>query len=100
VVGKPLGILGASWLAVKSGVAVKPDAYSWRQLGAAGALGGIGFTMSLFIAGLAFKNSAEYAAAQIAIFSASLIVAGVGTAILLPKAPVTTDDDFAAGSVA
>ncbi len=100
MVGKPLGILGASWLAVKSGVAVKPDAYSWRQLGGAGALGGIGFTMSLFIAGLTFKNSAEYAAAQIAIFLASLIAAGVGTAILLPKASATTDDDSAAGSVA
>ena len=71
VVGKSTGIVSASWLAVRSGIAVKPEAYSWRQLIGAGALGGIGFTMSLFIAGLAFPNAADYAAAKIAIFIAS-----------------------------
>ena len=39
VLGKPIGIVFAAWLAVRSGVAVKPDAYSWRQLCGAGALG-------------------------------------------------------------
>ncbi|HEX6043311.1 MAG TPA: Na+/H+ antiporter NhaA [Pyrinomonadaceae bacterium] len=85
VVGKSIGIATAAWLAVRSGVAVKPDAYSWRQLIGAGALGGIGFTMSLFIAGLAFPNSADYAAAKIAIFIASLIAAVLGTIILYPR---------------
>ena len=51
----------------------------------AGALGGIGFTMSLFIAGQAFPNSAEFAAAKIAIFIASLIAAVLGTIILYPR---------------
>jgi NhaA family Na+:H+ antiporter len=51
----------------------------------AGALGGIGFTMSLFIAGQAFPNPADYAAAKIAIFIASLIAAGLGTIILYPR---------------
>jgi len=85
VVGKSIGIVTASWLAVRSGIAVKPEAYSWRQLVGAGALGGIGFTMSLFIAGLAFPNAADYAAAKIAIFIASVIAAVVGTIILYPR---------------
>ncbi len=85
VVGKSTGIVAAAWLAVRSGIAVKPDAYSWRQLIGAGALGGIGFTMSLFIAGLAFPNAADYAAAKIAIFIASLIAAVLGTIILYPR---------------
>jgi len=52
----------------------------------AGALGGIGFTMSLFIAGVAFPDPADYAAAKIAIFLASLIAGGLGVLILWPKA--------------
>ena len=55
-IGKPVGFMLASWLAVKLGVAEKPAAYSWRQLAGAGALAGIGFTMSLFIAGQAFPG--------------------------------------------
>jgi NhaA family Na+:H+ antiporter len=86
VVGKPTGIVVASWLAVRIGFAVKPDAYSWRQLVGAGTLGGIGFTMSLFIAGQAFPDPADYSAAKIAIFVASLIAGGLGTAILYPRA--------------
>jgi NhaA family Na+:H+ antiporter len=85
VLGKPTGIVVASWLAVRSGIAVKPDAYSWRQLVGAGGLGGIGFTMSLFIAGQAFPDRADYAAAKIAIFIASLIAAVLGAAILYPR---------------
>jgi NhaA family Na+:H+ antiporter len=85
VVGKSIGITAAAWLAVRSGIAEKPDAYSWRQLAGAGALGGIGFTMSLFIAGQAFPNAADYAAAKIAVFIASLIAAALGAAILYPR---------------
>ncbi|HTO04293.1 MAG TPA: Na+/H+ antiporter NhaA, partial [Opitutus sp.] len=85
VVGKATGIVAAAWLAVRSGIAVKPDAYSWRQLVGAGALGGIGFTMSLFIAGEAFSNASDFAAAKIAIFIASLIAAVLGTIILYPR---------------
>jgi NhaA family Na+:H+ antiporter len=86
VVGKPLGIFLASWLAVRFRLAVKPKEYSWRQLTGAGALAGIGFTMSLFIAGEAFPDAADFAAAKIAIFIASIIAGIVGTAILWPKA--------------
>jgi NhaA family Na+:H+ antiporter len=80
--GKPAGFLLASWLAVKAGVAEKPAAYSWRQLGGAGALAGIGFTMSLFIAGQAFPDPDDFAAAKIAVFAASVIAAIVGVAVL------------------
>jgi NhaA family Na+:H+ antiporter len=85
VLGKPLGIVLAAWLAIWSGVAAKPDAYSWRQLCGAAALGGIGFTMSLFIAGVAFPDQADYAAAKIAIFLASLIAGGLGVLVLWPR---------------
>lgn len=93
VVGKSIGIVVAAWLAVWSGVAVKPDAYSWRQLIGAGALGGIGFTMSLFIAGQAFPNAAEYSAAKIAIFIASLIAALLGGIILYPRRQEESEDE-------
>src|ERR1044071_282190 len=101
VVGKSTGIVAASWLAVRSGLAVKPEAYSWRQLIGAGALGGIGFTMSLFIAGQAFPNLADYAAAKIAIFIASLIAAVLGTIILYPRRHEESERELAdeAGAV-
>ena len=60
----------------------KPDAYSWRQLAGAGALAGIGFTMSLFIAGQAFPDPADFAAAKIAVFAASVLSALAGVALL------------------
>lgn len=82
VVGKPLGLFAASWLAVKLGLAKKPSDYSWRQLAGAGALAGIGFTMSLFIAGQAFPADADFDAAKAAIFIGSIISSIVGVAIL------------------
>ena len=83
--GKPLGILGACALAVASRLAAKPEAYTWRQLAGAATLAGIGFTMSLFIAGEAFHDAAEFAAAKIAIFAASLAAAAAGTLLLWPR---------------
>lgn len=85
VLGKPIGIVSAAWLAVRSRIAVKPDAYSWRQLCGAGALGGIGFTMSLFIAGVAFPDQADHTAAKIAIFFASLTAGVLGVLVLWPR---------------
>jgi NhaA family Na+:H+ antiporter len=82
VIGKPLGLVSASVLAVRLGIAVKPDEYSWRQLVGAGALAGIGFTMSLFIAGQAFPADADFAAAKIAVFAASVLSAIIGVALL------------------
>jgi NhaA family Na+:H+ antiporter len=80
--GKPAGMLAMSALAVRLGVAAKPDAYTWRQLAGAGALAGIGFTMSLFIAGQAFGDPGDFAAAKIAVFAASVVSAVLGVALL------------------
>lgn len=82
VLGKPLGIVGASALAVRLGLATKPDEYTWRQLAGAGALSGIGFTMSLFIAHEAFPGEQEFAAVKIAVFAASALAALIGVAVL------------------
>lgn len=82
VVGKPLGLFTASALAVKAGIAQKPDAYSWRQLAGAGVLAGIGFTMSLFIAGQAFPRYSDFEAAKIAVLLASAVAAIAGTLFL------------------
>jgi NhaA family Na+:H+ antiporter len=73
---------GAAALAVWLGAAVKPQEYSWPQLAGAGALAGIGFTMSLFIAGQAMPSETTFAAAKIAIFAASALSAVIGVAIL------------------
>lgn len=81
-IGKPAGFLFASWLAVRLGLAEKPGAYSWRQLAGAGALAGIGFTMSLFIAGQAFPVAGDFAAAKIAVFVASVLSAIAGVVVL------------------
>jgi NhaA family Na+:H+ antiporter len=92
VLGKPLGLLLASLLAVRLRLAVKPDGYSWRQLAGAGALAGIGFTMSLFIASEAFPGQADFAAAKIAVLSASVLSAFVGVVLLWSAATPTQDE--------
>jgi NhaA family Na+:H+ antiporter len=82
-IGKPVGFVTACVIAVKLKIATKPDAYSWAQLAGAGALAGIGFTMSLFIAGEAFRIESDFAAAKIAVFGASVLSAVFGVAILI-----------------
>jgi NhaA family Na+:H+ antiporter len=94
VLGKPIGLVAASALAVRMRLAVKPAEYSWHQLVGAGALAGIGFTMSLFIAGQAFPMGSDFAAAKIAVFAASILSAVVGVAILW-SAPRATAGDAA-----
>jgi NhaA family Na+:H+ antiporter len=93
VLGKPIGLFGASWIAVKMGWAVKPSEYGWPQLAGASCLAGIGFTMSLFIANLSFPEPADYAAAKIAIFAASILAAVVGMAVLWRTGRSTPETD-------
>ncbi len=81
-IGKPLGVFLAAAAAVRAGIAVKPAEYTWRQLAGAGALAGIGFTMSLFIAGQAFPGVSDFSAAKIAVFAASMLSAVFGTVLL------------------
>ncbi len=80
--GKPVGILLGCVLAVMARVAEKPTAYTWRQLVGAGALAGIGFTMSLFIAGQAYPDAGDFAAAKVAVLGASVLSAAVGIVLL------------------
>ncbi|MBK7424043.1 MAG: Na+/H+ antiporter NhaA [Propionivibrio sp.] len=93
VLGKSVGIGLASWLAVKTGLAELPEGATWRQLIGTSFLAGIGFTMALFISGLAFAGTHFEREAQLAILIGSLLAAGVGIAILLTskatQAPVT-----------
>lgn len=86
VLGKFSGVFLGARLAVAAGVAVKPSTYTWRQLSGAGALAGIGFTMSLFIAGRSLPESA-FPAAKVAIFLASFTAAAAGLAILWTRVP-------------
>lgn len=82
VVGKQAGISLFSWLAVKSRLATRPDEVTWQHVYGASWLGGIGFTMSLFIAGLAFGDSPLLDSAKIGILAASLMAGVIGWFIL------------------
>jgi Na+:H+ antiporter, NhaA family len=82
VLGKQLGITLFAWLAVKLGVSELPVGINWRHVYGGGWLGGIGFTMSLFITDLAFSNGSLVDAAKLGILAASLIAGVIGWAIL------------------
>jgi NhaA family Na+:H+ antiporter len=82
-VGKQIGILGAVWLAVKSGLAQKPAAASWAQVYGLALLCGIGFTMSLFIGLLAFPASGQLQAeTKVGVLLGSLLSAVAGWVVL------------------
>ena len=90
-VGKPIGITLFSWLAVRSGAASKPDILSWRSLFGASCLCGIGFTMSLFVASLAFGNTPFLDISKIGTLVASLAAGLVGSLLLLRTTPSEKD---------
>jgi NhaA family Na+:H+ antiporter len=87
VLGKPIRLVVGCALAVRTGLAQKPAAFSWRQLAGAGALAGIGFTMSLYIAGQAFPTAGDYAAAKMAVLAASFLSGLIGVALLWRPGP-------------
>jgi Na+:H+ antiporter, NhaA family len=82
VIGKPLGITLFAWIAVRSRAASLPTGVTWRALHGVAWLGGIGFTMSLFIGALAFRDPATFALAKLGIIGGSLLAAVVGALIL------------------
>jgi Na+:H+ antiporter, NhaA family len=87
--GKPLGIALFSFLAIKIGLSQLPNAVSWKQIIGSGFLGGIGFTMSIFITLLAFSNPEIVQSSKISILLSSFLAGTVGFLILnraLPKA--------------
>jgi NhaA family Na+:H+ antiporter len=82
--GKQIGVFGAAWLAIRLGVAERPAGASWRQLYGVAILCGIGFTMSLFMAALAFARSPErLAEVKLAILLGSIISAVTAMAVLV-----------------
>jgi NhaA family Na+:H+ antiporter len=78
IIGKPLGIWLFSYLGVLIGIGVLPKGLQWKNILGAGILGGIGFTMSIFISLLAFNNNDDSINSKIAILIASTIAAFVG----------------------
>jgi Na+:H+ antiporter, NhaA family len=88
--GKPVGIMTAALIAVKAGIAKLPQAVNWRSLLGYACLAGIGFTMSLFVAMLAFEEAALIDAAKRGIIAASLL-AGVAGAVMLRMRPALCD---------
>lgn len=82
VVGKLVGVSAFAWLAVRLGLGRLPDGMSWPHLVGIAAVAGIGFTVSLFVSGLAFDDPALQRDARAGILVASLLAAGLGTVIL------------------
>jgi NhaA family Na+:H+ antiporter len=87
VVGKLVGILGASALAVRTGVGTLPEGVTWRRLAGAASVAGIGFTLSIFVAELAFPSGALLEHARLGVLLASVVAGGLGYAILRGDRP-------------
>jgi NhaA family Na+:H+ antiporter len=92
-VGKQIGIFGATWLAVKSGIARLPTGARWIDIYGVAVLGGIGFTMGLFVGSLAFEHGAEgyIALDRLGILVGSLLsmVWGYGVLRIAPARRIT-----------
>ena len=88
ILGKSIGITLFSWIVVKLNIAQMAEGVGWRQIYGAAWLGGIGFTMSLFIAGLAFTTPDLLLLAKVGILAGSFIAAIVGSLILRKTAPL------------
>jgi NhaA family Na+:H+ antiporter len=87
VLGKQIGVTLGAWVAVRTGITELPEGVGWRHIYGAGWLAGIGFTMALFVADLAFADSGEaglLTAAKVGILVASLI-AGIGGWLILRR---------------
>lgn len=83
IIGKPIGIFGFTYLANKFNIIKKPDSISWSEIIAVGFLGGIGFTMSIFITHLAFLDESIISAVKLGVFAASFIAACIGVFLIL-----------------
>jgi Na+:H+ antiporter, NhaA family len=93
VVGKPVGIVGFAWLAVRSGIAKLPEGGDWKAVLGVGLLGGIGFTMSLFIANLAFAQAPDLLdQAKLGVLAASLSATLLGLAVLAAVLPAADQE--------
>jgi NhaA family Na+:H+ antiporter len=91
IVGKLVGVTAFTWLAARLGLGVLPAGASWRNIVGVAALAGIGFTVSIFITGLAFEDAARQNEAKVGILVASALAAGLGS-VILARAPVPRRD--------
>jgi Na+:H+ antiporter, NhaA family len=82
LLGKPLGIVGVTWLAVKLRLLELPQEFGWKLLAGTGVLAGIGFTVSIFITGLAFKDPNHESASKIAVLLISITAGAIGYFVL------------------
>jgi Na+:H+ antiporter, NhaA family len=89
VIGKPVGILTATYLLVRLGAGALPDQTTWRDLSIAATVGGIGFTVSLFVTELAFTNPLADEA-KIGVVIASLLAGVIGVALARGRTPTST----------
>ena len=87
VIGKPVGITLFAWLAVRFGLAIRPGGIAWRHIAAVAWLGGIGFTISLFVTELAFETGPVAHAARIGILLGSVVAGGIGYLVLRAVLP-------------
>ncbi len=78
LIGNPVGVLGMTWLAVRLGIGELPSGVAWRHVLGAGFLAGIGFTVAIFVSGIAFDDPAVVDQAKMGVFGASLIAGVVG----------------------
>ena len=82
VIGKPVGITLASWLAVRAGIAEYPTGVRLAQVAAVGAVAGIGFTVSLFVSELAFTHADQLGQAKFGVLIASIVAGLIGVVAL------------------
>ena len=87
LLGKPLGIAGITWASVKMNIGRYPTGMEAWHLAILGPLGGIGFTMSLFLSALSFSTVAATSAAKLGILCASILSALIGTAFMAAAKP-------------
>lgn len=90
LLGKPLGIMVMSFIIVKTKISSLPENVNWGHMLGAGLLGGVGFTMAIFVANLAFVDPSQIIVAKVAILSASLVAGVVGFVFLFAQAKIAT----------
>jgi len=102
VVGKPLGIMAAALLVVRSGLGRLPTGVGWLEILGVSGLAGVGFTVSIFVADLAFDDPLRSGTAKIGVLAASLLSGVIGSAALAArnaaKQPDAASWDVTAGN--
>ena len=100
VIGKPLGIFLGTFIIVKLGLASLPRFCSWKHIAGMGMLGGIGFTMALFVAGLSVHNPEQMDTARLSILCSSFMACLLGFIFLRLQPPYQTESVVKKGDLA